>query len=345
VSARSIRARRWVVMLAFGAVAVVLLATGRLILGGIVAALVVLRVAIRQHRRARVARLETAATTGLSTIDIDGTPRRYVLHRPDGVGDGPRPLVIVLHGAGGTAPWVRASLGWDSLADIHGFNVLYPDGVDRSWNAGTCCGTAAQGGIDDVAFVDILVNATAHTGIVDPERVYVTGISNGGMMAYRLACELPGRFAAIGPVAATMTVACSDATPTSVCHVHGLRDDIVRFGGGVAASGTARDVRPPVPATIAAWRAVDRCGEVRVEQDGPVRTETADGPGGATVTLVTIADAGHLWPGRDDPRSRLARWLRLDPPGTAVDATAILWRFFATHPRPHTPATAGKGDA
>ncbi len=342
---RGMRALRWGLLVLGALLALVLLATGHLIGGGILAVLVVMRLVLWRQRRIHLARFEAAATAGMASIVVDGTTRRYLLHQPRRSSGPPMPLVVVLHGAFGTAPYAQMSYSWDALADAHGFAVLYPDGIGRSWNAGTCCGAAARDGVDDVTFIDALVTQIEQTLPIDRDRIYATGMSNGGMMAYRLACELPGRFAAIGPVAATMTVDCSRALPTSVCHVHGLEDDVVRFHGGIAARGIAHDVRPPVPGTIAKWRTIDDCGGVTARDDGSVHTETASGPSGATVTLVTLADAGHQWPGSHELRPGFARMMRLDPPSTALDTTAMLWQFFAVHPRPQTPSTSGEGAA
>src|SRR5439155_12228136 len=133
------------------------------------------------------------------------------------------------------------------------------------------------------------------------DRVYVTGISNGAMMAYRLACQLPGRLAAIGPVAGTMTTECGPATPTSVLHIHGLADQNVPFDGGAGSKGVAKDARPSVPSVIAYWRRIDGCGQAQVSQQGPVHTEAADGARGTNVTLITVDGAGHQWPGSQPP--------------------------------------------
>jgi polyhydroxybutyrate depolymerase len=193
-------------------------------------------------------------------------------------------------------------------------------------------------GVDDVGFIDAVVAELLAGGDIDADRVYVTGMSNGAMMAYRLACELPGRFAAVGPVAGTMTIACTRGQPISVCHIHGLADQNVPFIGGIAARGFAKDARPSVATVIATWRTIDACGPVAARDDGSVHTETAHNANGQSVTLITVVGAGHQWPGSRPHAPRATRALGLDPPSGALDATTTLWQFFAAHPR--TAATA-----
>jgi len=108
---------------------------------------------------------------------------------------------MMLHGGFGTGEQAEGYYGWDALADAQGFTVVYPDGVDRAWNVGGgCCGVPGRDGVDDVAFLRAVVEQMDGIvpGGVDPSRVYATGISNGGLMAYRLACDTD-LFAAIGP--------------------------------------------------------------------------------------------------------------------------------------------------
>jgi polyhydroxybutyrate depolymerase len=256
------------------------------------------------------------------------------VHRPSTIDrDDPTSLVVVLHGGFGTGAQARASLGWDAEADAERFVVAYPDGIDRSWNAGTCCGRAQRDHVDDVRFLGAVIDRVTKAEGVNPDLVYVTGISNGGMMAYRLACELPGKVAAIGPVAATMTVACDDPapTPTSILHIHGLDDRNVPFAGGVGTKGVEKDARPSVPSVIERGRAIDQCvGAPPPSTNGPVTTATSGTcADGAEVILVTIAGAGHQWPGSSPPNTAATRALDLDPPSDALNATTTLWQFFS----------------
>jgi polyhydroxybutyrate depolymerase len=269
-----------------------------------------------------------AGTSAPRTFAAGGQVRTYRLYRPAGL-TGTAPLVMMLHGGFGSGAQAERAYGWDGAADEGRFLVAYPDGVAKAWNAGTCCGFPMRRGVDDVGFLGALLDHLVATEGADPDRLYVAGMSNGAMMAYRLACELPGKLAAIGPVAGTMTVGCETGAPTSVLHIHGLDDRNVRYEGGVG-EGFAHDVRPSVPATVARWRQIDQCGPATISSDGPVHTDTADCLAGTTVRLITIDGAGHQWPGS---RSRLASDLIADPPSDALDATAVLWAFFSSKTR------------
>jgi polyhydroxybutyrate depolymerase len=132
-------------------------------------------------------------------ISVDGRIRAYRLYQPSAVGSGdPVPLVVMLHGGFGTGEQAESAYGWDALADREGVLVAYPDGVGRAWNVGDgCCGGPGRSGVDDVRFIEELVRNVSADHAVDPARVFATGISNGGMMAYRLACD-SDVFAAIG---------------------------------------------------------------------------------------------------------------------------------------------------
>jgi polyhydroxybutyrate depolymerase len=265
------------------------------------------------------------------SLTVGGRQRDYRLYRPASLPrSAPVPLVLVLHGAVGTGRQAEDDYGWDGAADAGHFVVAYPDGYRRTWNAGACCGPAQTAGVDDVGFLTGLVRAVAGRLPIDADRVYATGISNGGLMAYRLACETT-LFAAIGPDSATMLGPCPAPAPLSVIHVHGLADDRIPFDGGTSRSAQTVDW-PPVPPVIAGWRTVDGCPPPTTATAGPVTTSVTACAAGRAVELVTIAGAGHQWPG-GRPNTAAERLLGLDEPSTALDATATIWSFFTTHPK------------
>jgi polyhydroxybutyrate depolymerase len=276
---------------------------------------------------------------GQSTGDLTfgGQQRTYRLYRPAGLRS-PAPLVIVLHGAAGSGRQAEAAYGWDAEADIGRFLVAYPDGVSHTWNVDSdCCGAAARDDVDDVGFISRL--AGSFGPLVDTSRIFATGISNGAMMAYRLACDT-GIFAAIGPDSGTMINDCDHPAPLSIIHIHGTADGIIPYNGGPgrldnAGAGSRLPAKidgPSVPSLIATWRKTDNCGAARSTTAGIVTTSTATCPGGRAVQLITIAGAGHQWPGgRTAPV--LQRMLHLDPPSTALQATPTIWQFFAAHPK------------
>lgn len=262
------------------------------------------------------------------TITVDGLARTYHVYRPAGL-TGPAPLVVFLHGGYGDGAQAEKYYGWDAQADAGHFLVAYPDGFHRAWDTGGgCCGIPAKQGIDDVAFITSMVLSLEKVVPIDGRRVYATGISNGGIMAYTLACRT-SIFAAIGPDSATQLGACTSPTPTSVIHVHGTADTRIPDDGGVG-SGSAHIDGPAVPAVNATWRGIDSCAAPRVAVGGVVTTSVATCPHGRAVELITIAGAGHQWPGSPN-RPVLQRLLGTDQPSTALDATSVIWQFFAAH--------------
>jgi polyhydroxybutyrate depolymerase len=203
-----------------------------------------------------------AFTPGSSvhTIAFGGVDRVYRLYIPAGV------LVVMLHGGFGSAAQAERAYGWNQLADSAKFVVAYPDGLGRAWNSGGCCGRSSRDGIDDVGFITAAVRDVAGNVGIDPARIYATGISNGGMMAYKLACG-SSVFAAIGPDSATQLDTCPSPSPTSVLHIHGAADRMIRYDGQPGV-GFANIDGPPVPDVNAFWRTVDKCAPPATTVDG-----------------------------------------------------------------------------
>ena len=249
--------------------------------------------------------------TSVHTISIGGHDRTYRLYKPKGL-PASAPLVVMLHGGFGNGAQAEKAYGWDELAESSKFVVAYPDGFDRAWNVngGGCCGRPAKQGVDDVGFITAAVGDISRNVGIDAGRVYATGISNGGIMSYTLACET-AIFAAIGPDSATQLNACESPRPTSVMHIHGTADHLIRYGGGPGA-GVAHINGPPVSQLNAFWRNVNHCNAPATTTSGPVTTSTAECPDKRSVVLVTVDGGGHQWPGF---------------------ATGKLWKFFAAHPR------------
>lgn len=172
---------------------------------------------------------EGQSLTGV--VLVDGTVRNYLLHLPPGWTPGRRvPLVVGLHGAGSFALHFATYSGLDEEVASRGWVTVYPQGTSvadgyRTWNAGLCCPPSSDFDVDDVAFIEALLDQLELTLAIDPRRIYVTGHSNGGMLAYKLGCELPGRIAAIAPVASAIddTAPCTPRHPLSVIAVHGRR--------------------------------------------------------------------------------------------------------------------------
>ncbi|MEV0132544.1 PHB depolymerase family esterase [Dactylosporangium sp. NPDC050688] len=262
------------------------------------------------------------------SLTVAGVERTYRLYVPPALSlDTPVALVVMMHGGFGTGQQAEDAYGWDAKADAAGFVVAFPDGANRAWSVGGgCCGEPGRRGTNDVTVIEAIVDAIAATLPVDPTRVYAAGMSNGAMMSYRLACDST-RFAAVAPVAGTLMGDCPAPKPVSLLHIHGLADDNVPFDGRPG-TGFAKVDGPSVPTSIDVWRAA--CAAPAETTAGPVTTAKASCPGGREVTLITIAAAGHQWPGGES-KPVLEKAMGIDPPSTALDATAMIWDFFAGH--------------
>jgi polyhydroxybutyrate depolymerase len=251
----------------------------------------------------------------------------------------------MLHGGGGNAEGAVKMTGFDAVADQHGFIAVYPNGTGRkhplmnavgkgeflTWNAGTCCSYASEHQVDDVGFIRAMVADVEKAHAVDPKRVYATGISNGGMMSYRLACEASDVFAAIGPVSAVLEISpCKPSQAVAIIHIHGAKDENVPLNGGVGAKqlGT-KEVRKPVQDTIDFWVKADGCSTtVKSEQPGVNQMSYGVCKAGTDIDYYVIQDGEHAWPGGQQMASFL------DTPSKALDATPLIWFFFKDHPKP-----------
>jgi len=277
-----------------------------------------------------------AAQTIERTVRVGARERSYEIDLPARrESAGAPPVVLVFHGGGGSADSVRRQSRMSVKGDAEGFIVVYPQGSGgiagklRTWNAGTCCGHAMHERIDEIAFVAALLDDLQATVPTDRARVYATGISNGGMMAYEVACALADRIAAIAVVAGEMTALdrCRPSRPVPVLVIHGSNDRNLPIEGGVGAKAFAVHEVRSLASAIDFWRRHDGCSETARSQVGGAVRRTSYSPcsAGREVEVVTIDGGGHSWPGGD----RLARFL--DPPSTALDASAEIWRFFARH--------------
>jgi polyhydroxybutyrate depolymerase len=267
--------------------------------------------------------------TSRHTVEVGGRSRDFLVYRPAGL-PAAAPLVLMLHGGFGTAAQAQSGYGWDAVADRERFLVGYPEGLNRAWSVGGgCCGSPGRDGVDEVAFIEAMIDTIAASVPLDNGRIYATGMSNGAMLSYRLACD-SHRFAAVGPVAGTLLGDCPAPGPVSVIHIHGTADRNVPLDGSPG-TGVAKVDGPPVATVTARWRTVDRCDPPTTAVAGPVTRSIADCPDGRAVELITVAGAGHQWPGAGRRPLRESA-LGADPPSDALDATATIWAFFAAHP-------------
>lgn len=271
-------------------------------------------------------------------LTIQGRRRTYLLHHPASHPDASRlPLVLVLHGGMGTARGIQRVSGMNAAADREGFIAAYPQGSSwggrgrGTWNAGGCCGYAMHQQVDDVAFLRAVIDDIERRDRTDPARVYVTGISNGGMMAYRMACEAAERISAIAPIAGAMHApSCAPTHPVALAIFHGTADRHVPYEGGRGRAARQERVDPSVASAVAFWTAHNRCAApAEAALRGAVEQETYRGcDGGIEVTLYRLIGQGHAWPG-----GRRSWWLG-DRPSRALSATDTMWEFFRRHRRP-----------
>lgn len=296
----------------------------------------------------------TGAKAGTWRIEAgtqkNGAQRSYRLHIPAGYRtDREYPLVVVLHGAFSTAREMEDWTGWSTLADREGFLVAYPEGgwgllgLLQHWNAGHCCGRAVEKGEDDVGFVALVVQDAAQRLNVDPRRVYVTGFSNGGMLAYRVIAERTGLFAAAAPVAAShggrataaapLWVTPEPQGPLPVLVMHGLEDANVPFAGGVSPKKKGEREYLPAVDAVRFWVRADGLDPDPVVEllHGGIVTRSSwsrSGAAGPEVILYTLAGWDHRWPG-----GVVTAGLPSTDPLSGFDATAIIWDFFSRHSR------------
>lgn len=273
------------------------------------------------------------------TLRHGGRLREALVHVPPAIANGrPLPVVLAFHGGGGSMTQASEAYGLVDKADRAGFIAVFPNGTGAlraegslaTWHAGDCCGRARDDGVDDVGFVRALVAELRRRLPVDAARLHATGMSNGGMMAHRLACEAADLFASVAAVAGTdNTTACTPSRPIPVLHIHALDDTHVLYGGG-AGPDAFRDPSKvtdftSVPETIRRWTQRNACSAPpqRVLTVPGAWCERHDGcRGGARVQLCVTEIGGHSWPGASAHRRGKP------PPSQALSANDVMWDFF-----------------
>jgi polyhydroxybutyrate depolymerase len=270
---------------------------------------------------------ETDANPGetvAAQMEYGGKSRDYYVHFPADYKEGQQyPLLLALHGGFGKADRVENYTHLSEKADEESFIVVYPQGLRRSWNAGQCCGAAKRQNIDDVGFLSDLIDRFVGNFSVDADQVFVTGLSNGGFMAYRMLCERPDKISAIAPIAATMMVeSCTAEQPGSIIHFHSYQDEHVPYNGG-SGKGPSDVYKPAVDSVLNVWADINECGirKDTVESTSEYNLmEWRSCGDNAQMKLVVTQDGGHSWPGSslDLP----------DPASDAINANDRMWKFF-----------------
>lgn len=255
--------------------------------------------------------------------------RTFKIHLPPGYNTNLSfPLVIALHGGGHDADTMEYISKLSIKSDLENFIVVYPNGrkfLTRTWNAGNCCGNSVTFNIDDVGFIDKMINKLKSDYNIDTTRIYLTGASNGGMMAYRLACEKPERFAAIAPVAATLQTSspCLPNFKVPLIHIHSIPDTHVPFYGGHG-TGFAGVYMPPIDSVLYVWSQINNCStsqDTFYHTNGTLGIRFNNCETCYDVVLYLTSDGGHSWPGGNQTTTG-------DSVSTQIDATDIIWDFF-----------------
>lgn len=290
---------------------------------------------------------EAPAADLARTVTIDGTARTYTLFIPDRVRAArqPAPTVFVVHGGLGTGSQIRKHLGFDSIAEREGVIAVYPDGLDRSWNDGRTDLQKRRGGEpDDVAFLRAIARALKEERLALSGRVYVVGVSNGGMMAFRLACDAAEEFDGIATIIANLGLelsrSCKPSRPVPVLLIQATKDPLMPWeGGGVGFRGKRGEV-VSADATATFWGKVLDCETQARTSELPhrladditrVRREVRPCKNGRLERLIVI-DGGHQVP-------RVVQSVRLfdkflGPANHDIDAAEMTWTFFSAGKQP-----------
>ncbi len=274
--------------------------------------------------------------------------REYLVYVPERVVlDRPVPVVFVYHGGSATARGTMRLVGFNELADEHGFIVVYPQGVGRNWNDGRqhVDSQAHRENVDDIGFFDAMMVELGKEYAVDPKRVFVTGCSNEGMFAHFLAAHRADKIAAIAPVVGGITEPFDQqfqpSAAVSVLIIQGTDDPIVPFGGGPIRFPGTKDRGRVIATEKAATRWVESngCDPKEVKRAVPDKDPKdgcqidasvwSDGKDRSEVWLFRLVGGGHTWPGGAQylPRAIIGRVCH------DVDSEAI-WLFFQSHPKP-----------
>jgi polyhydroxybutyrate depolymerase len=255
--------------------------------------------------------------------------------------------VIVLHGEGGTAHTVRVDTGWAVKADKAGFLAAFPEGTPpdlsaparfsgnpQTWNDGSGRFPTGEQQIDDVAFLNAVMDDVIARFSVDPRRIFVAGFSNGASMALRLGVELPSRIAAVAAVSGTLWLKNSDLThPVSLLVMVGDTDAWLPLDGGkVRLPWGGSEIHPPVGDTVQKWVEMLHCpNKPKPIQSAEGVKALRYGPGKSRseVVFYTIGGMGHTWPGG----RRVLPERIVGKTTDKVKATDVIWEFFRDHPR------------
>lgn len=275
----------------------------------------------------------------ITAVVLGGASRGYTVYVPKSYKGVAVPMVMFFHGGLGNMDTASRWYGWEEKAEKEGFIAVFingaskwPSGKFATWNAGNCCAYSRDNNINDVGVVKATISALESKYNINKQKIFATGFSNGGMFSYRLACDMTSTFRAIGAVSGTDNYdSCNPSKPISIIHIHALDDDHVLYNGGAgeAAFSDLGKVTSftSVSANISKWLVRNSI------TSAPVKEVISNGTGaicdlysstsGIQVRLCTTNTGGHSWPGgKTSERSKAT-------PSTAINATDVIWAFFA----------------
>jgi polyhydroxybutyrate depolymerase len=281
-----------------------------------------------------------AARDFSGTLESGGIVRAYQVHVPARKASQTLPLVLVLHGGRGDGAGMRSLTGMDSSADTAGFIVVYPDGLQKQWADGRGATEPEKAGVNDVAFLSSLVQRLSSELNADPKRIYATGISNGGFMSARLACDASSVFAAVAVVAATIPenvrATCKPSRAVPLMLIHGTADTFVPEVGGTIVKGEGGEAASTTQ-TVNLWRDLNKCSsgatqtQINPANDGTsISLERYTGcASGSEVAFYKVTDGGHTWPGG----SQYLPVIIVGKTSRDVNASETMLAFFKNHPQ------------
>ncbi|MEZ4812900.1 MAG: endo alpha-1,4 polygalactosaminidase [Caldisericia bacterium] len=277
---------------------------------------------------------------GLSSLkishgDIERSFEIFIPRTYDGIKK--HALVFVLHGGGGNSKSAQKMSDFSELAEKEGFICVFPNGSGMlqdkllTWNSGNCCGYAYENNIDDVDFIDSTIDFLCEKLLIKKDMIFACGLSNGGMMSFRLACELSEKIAAVGIVAGALNIDSEPILPVSVIQLHGTSDNHVLYEGGIGSEQVGKGDRVDRPVSFARDFWVNQNGCSDVPSTKVINETTIDsyfgGRLGTEYKLYTIEGFGHAWPGGAKNRDTA------DETDCSISATEEIWNFFKTHPK------------
>lgn len=279
-----------------------------------------------------------------TSITYNLSDRTFLLHVPPNYNsETPLPLVVVLHGAFSTGRQTESETGFSALADSERFLVAYPEGIGifgllQHWNAGHCCGKAADSQVDDVSFIEEVINTVRQKLAVDSSRIYMVGMSNGGMLTYRFATERTSQLAAAAVVSAAIgSTSVNEILPwrlqqpgraLPIIGFHGLADETIPFKVDATRRKDEKRLYLPVAEAIDFWQKANGCETTpasTVNPNGAVKhLAWKNCQDGSSLEFYLLEGWGHQW-----PAPFFTDRLAADHPLRGFDATKQIWEFFS----------------